>query len=157
MFSSRALRSPPGHVDGADGLHDQSFGAQVAAGAVHRRPAGGDVVGVAVADGVGEFVVDDDGGGWGGVGPAQTGLVGGFEGDGDRGGGLPLQGADPFAGPVDLDRAGVAQVGLAWLLAHRHNVLLIPSTSSVTHLEENLKVADLTLSDHDVAELENSV
>ncbi len=54
------------------------------------------------------------------------------------------------------DRLGAspAQVGLAWLLAHSENVLLIPGTSSVAHLEENLKVADVRLSDDDIAALE---
>jgi pyridoxine 4-dehydrogenase len=57
------------------------------------------------------------------------------------------------------ERAGAsaAQVGLAWLLAHRGNVLLIPGTSSVAHLEENMKVAGVTLSDDDLAELEKGV
>ena len=50
--------------------------------------------------------------------------------------------------------ASPAQVGLAWLLAHRDNVLLIPGTSSVDHLEENLAVADIHLSVDDIAELE---
>ena len=50
--------------------------------------------------------------------------------------------------------ASPAQVGLAWLLAHRDNVLLIPGTSSVAHLEENMKVATITLSADDIAELE---
>ena len=50
--------------------------------------------------------------------------------------------------------ASPAQVGLAWLLAHRDNVLLIPGTSSVAHLNDNMKVADITLSADDVAELE---
>jgi aryl-alcohol dehydrogenase-like predicted oxidoreductase len=50
-----------------------------------------------------------------------------------------------------------AQVGLAWLLAHRENILLIPGTSSLAHLEQNLAVADLVLSDDDVAELEAGV
>jgi pyridoxine 4-dehydrogenase len=36
-------------------------------------------------------------------------------------------------------------------------VLLIPGTSSVAHLEENMKVAGVTLSDDDVAELEKGV
>ena len=53
--------------------------------------------------------------------------------------------------------ASPAQVGLAWLLAHRDNVLLIPGTSSVAHLEENMKVAGVTLSDDDIAELEKGV
>ncbi|MUL79771.1 oxidoreductase [Mycolicibacterium sp. CBMA 226] len=36
-----------------------------------------------------------------------------------------------------------AQVALAWTLAAAPNVLLIPGTSSVAHLEENLAVADI--------------
>ena len=47
-----------------------------------------------------------------------------------------------------------AQVGLAWLLAHADNVLLIPGTSSVAHLEQNLGTADVQLSAADLAELE---
>jgi pyridoxine 4-dehydrogenase len=46
-----------------------------------------------------------------------------------------------------------AQVGLAWLLAHRENVLLIPGTSSLAHLEENMAVGDVVLTDDDLAEL----
>lgn len=67
--------------------------------------------------------------------------------------------ADNVAAQAIAERVGAsaAQVGLAWLLAHRNNVLLIPGTSSVAHLEENMKVAGLTLSDDDVAQLENGV
>jgi pyridoxine 4-dehydrogenase len=50
--------------------------------------------------------------------------------------------------------ASPAQVGLAWLLAHRPNVLLIPGTSSLAHLEENLAVADIELSAADLADLD---
>lgn len=52
-------------------------------------------------------------------------------------------------------RLGVpaSRVGLAWLLARATNVLLIPGTSSVAHLEENMAVGDLTLSDDDLADL----
>ena len=50
--------------------------------------------------------------------------------------------------------ASPAQVGLAWLLAHRDNILLIPGTSRVAHLEQNLAVTDLTLSAEDITELE---
>ncbi len=38
-----------------------------------------------------------------------------------------------------------AQIALAWTLGLAPNVLLIPGTSSVAHLEENLAVADVTL------------
>lgn len=50
-----------------------------------------------------------------------------------------------------------AQVGLAWLLGYRENILLIPGTSRLSHLEENLAVADIHLSDADVAELEAGI
>ena len=53
--------------------------------------------------------------------------------------------------------ATVAQLSLAWLL-HRSPVMLpIPGTSSIEHLEENMKAADLELSDAEWAELEAAV
>ena len=39
------------------------------------------------------------------------------------------------------------QVALAWLLHRAPNILLIPGTSSTGHLRENLKAAELKLSD----------
>lgn len=38
-----------------------------------------------------------------------------------------------------------AQVGLAWILAHAPNTLLIPGTRSIAHLEENLGAAGVSL------------
>ena len=38
-----------------------------------------------------------------------------------------------------------AQVGLAWLLGHSPNILLIPGTSNPDHLAENMAVADVAL------------
>ena len=46
------------------------------------------------------------------------------------------------------------QVALAWLLQRSPNILLIPGTSSLGHLEENLEAANLTLSAETVAELD---
>ncbi|MBV9089080.1 MAG: oxidoreductase [Mycobacteriaceae bacterium] len=46
-----------------------------------------------------------------------------------------------------------AQIALAWTLTLAPNVLLIPGTSSVRHLEENMAVADIELDDGTVAEL----
>lgn len=46
------------------------------------------------------------------------------------------------------------QVALAWLLHRSPNVLLIPGTSSVAHLHENLAAAELVLSDDVLSELE---
>lgn len=47
-----------------------------------------------------------------------------------------------------------AQVGLAWLLAHAPNTLLIAGTSSVGHLEENVAAGELRLTPEHVAELD---
>jgi aryl-alcohol dehydrogenase-like predicted oxidoreductase len=46
------------------------------------------------------------------------------------------------------------QVALAWLLRRAPNVLLIPGTSALAHLQENLAAADLALPEDAVAELE---
>jgi aryl-alcohol dehydrogenase-like predicted oxidoreductase len=47
-----------------------------------------------------------------------------------------------------------AQVALAWLLARYERMLLIPGTTSVAHLEENLAVADIELDAEDLALLD---
>ena len=53
--------------------------------------------------------------------------------------------------------ASPSQLALAWLL-HRSPVMLpIPGTSSVEHLEDNMRAADLQLSPEEVAELEQAV
>jgi aryl-alcohol dehydrogenase-like predicted oxidoreductase len=76
---------------------------------------------------------------------------------------FPLGSAFPWVPKVTEDpdvqevarRLGAtpAQVGLAWLLGYRENILLIPGTSRVAHLELNLAAADLTLSAADLAQL----
>jgi aryl-alcohol dehydrogenase-like predicted oxidoreductase len=48
-----------------------------------------------------------------------------------------------------------SQVALAWLLHRDERILLIPGTSSVTHLEENLAASDVDLDADDMATLEN--
>ena len=53
--------------------------------------------------------------------------------------------------------ATVAQLSLAWLLYRSPVILPIPGTSSVQHLEENMKAADLQLSESDLQELEAAV
>jgi pyridoxine 4-dehydrogenase len=45
-------------------------------------------------------------------------------------------------------------VALAWLLHRSANILLIPGTSSTTHLRENLAAAELALADDIIAELD---
>ena len=47
------------------------------------------------------------------------------------------------------------QVALAWLLQRSPNILLIPGTSSVEHLRENLSAATLQLPSEMVARLDS--
>jgi len=62
------------------------------------------------------------------------------------GGFSPLQSAALSEIAAELE-ATPMQVALAWLLRRSPNILLIPGTSSVAHLRENLAAADLVLSD----------
>ena len=50
---------------------------------------------------------------------------------------------------------GTLAVALAWLLQRSPNVLLIPGTSSVEHLRDNVAAAALTLSEADLTELDS--
>jgi len=69
------------------------------------------------------------------------------------GGFTPLQSTTLTAIAERLD-ATTMQVALAWLLHRSPNILLIPGTSSVAHLRENLAAADLVLSPDVIAELD---
>jgi len=72
---------------------------------------------------------------------------------------FPLGGFSPLQSSTLSDvaqRLGATpmQVALTWLLRRAPNILLIPGTSSVTHLHENLAAAELRLSDAVMTELE---
>jgi aryl-alcohol dehydrogenase-like predicted oxidoreductase len=69
------------------------------------------------------------------------------------GGFSPLQSEalESVAGRLDASPMAVA---LAWLLQRSPNILLIPGTSSIAHLRENVAGAGLRLSDDDLAELD---
>ncbi|GAA4706853.1 aldo/keto reductase family oxidoreductase [Nocardioides conyzicola] len=69
------------------------------------------------------------------------------------GGFSPLQSSALSAVAERLDASPMA-VALAWLLQRSPNILLIPGTSSVAHLRENVAGAGLVLSPEDVAELD---
>lgn len=69
------------------------------------------------------------------------------------GGFSPLQSATLNEVAASLG-ATPMQVALAWLLRRSPNILLIPGTSSVEHLRENLAVADLALPDEALAALD---
>jgi aryl-alcohol dehydrogenase-like predicted oxidoreductase len=65
--------------------------------------------------------------------------------------------ADPaIAGVAEKTGATPSQVALAWLLHRSENVLLIPGTSSVAHLEQNLAAGDVELDGEDMAALEDA-
>ena len=72
---------------------------------------------------------------------------------------FPLGGFTPLQSSTLSDVASrlsarPMQVALAWLLRRAPNILLIPGTSSVAHLRENLAAGHLTLSPQTLAELD---
>ena len=69
------------------------------------------------------------------------------------GGFTPLQSDTLESVATQLNTTPMA-VALAWLLNRSPNILLIPGTSSVAHLRENVTGAALTLSDDELSELD---
>jgi len=69
------------------------------------------------------------------------------------GGFSPLQSSALDAAAAAL-RATPMQVALAWLLQRSPNILLIPGTSSIEHLRENLRAATLQLPSEMIASLD---
>ena len=72
---------------------------------------------------------------------------------------FPLGGFSPLQSSILSDVAAQLgatpmQVALAWLLHRAPNILLIPGTSSVAHLHDNLAAADIVLPDDALAALE---
>jgi pyridoxine 4-dehydrogenase len=72
---------------------------------------------------------------------------------------FPLGGFAPLQSATLSDvaaRLGATpmQAALAWLLRHSPNILLIPGTSSLAHLHENLKAGELALPKDAIAELD---
>jgi aryl-alcohol dehydrogenase-like predicted oxidoreductase len=70
------------------------------------------------------------------------------------GGFSPLQSSRLEAAAASL-QATPMQVALAWLLQRSPNILLIPGTSSVEHLRENLNAATLQLPSEVIADLDS--
>ena len=72
---------------------------------------------------------------------------------------FPLGGFTPLQSSALSDvaarlNATPMQVALAWLLQRAPNILLIPGTSSLTHLRENIAAAELKLPEDAIAELD---
>ncbi|WP_166970907.1 oxidoreductase [Brevibacterium atlanticum] len=70
------------------------------------------------------------------------------------GGFTPVQ-ADALTAVANRLEATPMAVALAWLLQRSKNILLIPGTSKAAHLRENIAGASVSLTDQDVAELDN--
>lgn len=74
---------------------------------------------------------------------------------------FPLGGFSPLKSAVlgeVAQRLGATpmQVALAWLLRRAPNILLVPGTSSVAHLRENMAAGRLVIPDDELARLEAS-
>lgn len=69
--------------------------------------------------------------------------------------GSPLaQDAGPLAAISRARGVSPTQIALAWLLHRAPNIILIPGTTTITHLEDNVGAASLQLSETDLVQLE---
>jgi pyridoxine 4-dehydrogenase len=65
--------------------------------------------------------------------------------------------ADPVIAEIAARRqATPSQIALAWLLHRSERILLIPGTSSIAHLEENIAAGDIELDEQDMQRLEDA-
>ncbi len=55
---------------------------------------------------------------------------------------------------ADKHQVSAHGIALSWLLHHSPNILLIPGTSKVKHLEDNYKAATIALDDEDISALD---
>jgi pyridoxine 4-dehydrogenase len=67
-----------------------------------------------------------------------------------------VEAQDKIKQVAEKHKASAHQVALSWLLHHADNILLIPGTSSIEHLEENMRSSSLELTAGDM-EILNSI
>jgi pyridoxine 4-dehydrogenase len=72
-----------------------------------------------------------------------------------RGGPARLAGDPAIVRVAHKHEATPTQIALAWLLARYDRMLLIPGTSSIAHLEENMGATEVELDDSDLADLDH--
>ncbi|PRY44236.1 aryl-alcohol dehydrogenase-like predicted oxidoreductase [Spirosoma oryzae] len=72
------------------------------------------------------------------------------------GGGMDAKNDAIMQRVADAHGVTTHQIALSWLLHRADNILLIPGTSSIEHLEENMQVGRIALSDDDMVML-NSI
>jgi pyridoxine 4-dehydrogenase len=70
-------------------------------------------------------------------------------------GGGEMQGLDILERVASEHNVTVRQIALSWLLHHSDNILLIPGTSSIPHLEENMAIAKIELTDQNMHALDS--
>jgi pyridoxine 4-dehydrogenase len=70
-------------------------------------------------------------------------------------GGGEMKGQDILNRVAERHNITIRQLALSWLLHHADNILLIPGTSNMDHLEANLEVASIRLHEEDMNELDN--
>jgi aryl-alcohol dehydrogenase-like predicted oxidoreductase len=69
------------------------------------------------------------------------------------GGGKEMHGEAVLQKVALRHNATMRQIALSWLLHRSDNILLIPGTSNIAHLEENMAAGDIQLSNEDMLEL----
>jgi aryl-alcohol dehydrogenase-like predicted oxidoreductase len=69
------------------------------------------------------------------------------------GGGKEMQGEDVLQKIAARHGATIRQIALSWLLYRSDNILLIPGTSNIDHLEENMAAGGIELAAEDIQEL----
>ena len=69
--------------------------------------------------------------------------------------GAPIAQAEGILAQIaQAHSANPTQIALTWLLHRAPNMLLIPGTTTITHLEDNIKAASISLSEKEVAQLQ---
>ena len=69
--------------------------------------------------------------------------------------GAPLAQADGVLAQIaQTHEVCTTQIALAWLLHRAPNIVLIPGTTAISHLEDNMRAATIQLSEHELAQLD---
>ena len=67
--------------------------------------------------------------------------------------GAPLAASEALNAIAQRHGATPAQIALAWMLHRAPNVIVIPDTTTLAHLEENIAATGITLGDEDFSSI----
>lgn len=70
-------------------------------------------------------------------------------------GGGEMKGEEVLQRVANVHKATTHQIALSWLLHHADNIILIPGTSSIDHLEDNMGAGKVELSEEDTRQLDS--